>query len=92
MCCQNHGGEVGAEVTPVHEETGSETESLALPGFQACRAPLSVAVSPHEAAKTAIADQADVSNETETGEIRKNSDRLVHSGLEAGAFHWGVSI
>ena len=51
-----------------------------------------MAVSPPEAAKYALADQADVSKETEMGEIRENPDQPVHLGLEAGALHWGVSI
>ena len=79
-------------MTPIHEEAGSETEWVALPGFQVCREPLSVTVSTPEAAETAVADQADVSKETEPGKIRKNPHQLVHSGLEADALYWGVSV
>ena len=83
MCCQNHDVEVGAEPTPVHEETVAETEFVALPGFQVCRAPLSVALSPPEAAKTSLADQTDVSQETKTSEIHENQDQMVRPGPEA---------
>ena len=69
MCRQTHGGEVGTEVTPVHEETDPEAERVALLGFQVCRAPLLVAVSLPEAAEIALVDHADVSKEIETGEI-----------------------
>ena len=67
MCCQNHDVEVGAEVTPVHEEAVAEPELVALPGFQVCCAPLSVTLSQPEAAKTTLADQADVSQEPKKG-------------------------
>ena len=87
MCCQNHGGEVGAKVTSVHEKTCSETEWVALPGFQFSHTPLSVALSLPEAAKTTIADEADVTEETITGEICENQDQLVHPRPEAGVLY-----
>ena len=87
MCCQNHGGEVGAKVTQVHETTGYETEWVALTGFQFSREPLSVALPLLEAAKITFANEDDINEETGTGEIGENQDQLVPPGPEAGVLH-----
>ena len=71
MCCQNHDVEVGAELTPVHEKTGSEIEWVALSGFQVCCAQLLVRLSQPEAAKSTLEDQADVSQETKREKFAK---------------------
>ena len=54
-------------MTLIHEETGSETEWIALLGFQVCRPLLSLAVTQVEAAKTTIADEANISDEPKNG-------------------------
>ena len=87
MCRQNQHVEVGAELTPVHEETVAETEVIALPSFQVCCASFSMTLSQPEAAQTTLADQVDVTQETKKGEIRENQDQPVDPGPEAGVLH-----
>ena len=75
------GSEVGAEVTPMLEKTGTENECETALGLQDRREPLSAAVASPEAAETADTAQADGSAEAEAAGLRESSHQLVYPSL-----------